>query len=65
MHTSFHGYNLLISFQTICTISYITVEELEHALKEYGMAANKDINEIVSEVDADNVRIILPLSQPK
>ncbi|XP_042014083.1 calcium-dependent protein kinase 17-like [Salvia splendens] len=33
---------------------YITIEELEHALKEFGMSTHKDINEIVSEVDADN-----------
>ncbi|KAG6409963.1 hypothetical protein SASPL_128007 [Salvia splendens] len=33
---------------------YITIEELEHALKEFGMGNDKDIKEIVSEVDADN-----------
>ncbi|KZV52967.1 calcium-dependent protein kinase 34-like [Dorcoceras hygrometricum] len=33
---------------------YITIEELEQALREYGMSDEKDIKEIVSEVDADN-----------
>ncbi|XP_057801100.1 calcium-dependent protein kinase 14-like [Salvia miltiorrhiza] len=33
---------------------YITIEELEQALKEFGMGSDKDIKEIVSEVDADN-----------
>ena len=33
---------------------YITIEELEQALIEFGMGSGKDIKEIVSEVDADN-----------
>ncbi|OWM73544.1 calcium-dependent protein kinase 34-like [Punica granatum] len=33
---------------------YITTEELEQALREYGMQDGRDINEIISEVDADN-----------
>ncbi|XP_058089340.1 calcium-dependent protein kinase 2-like [Magnolia sinica] len=33
---------------------YITTEELEQALKEYGMHDGRDIKEIISEVDADN-----------
>ncbi|CAA7389020.1 unnamed protein product [Spirodela intermedia] len=33
---------------------YITTEELEQALKEYGMHDGRDIKEILSEVDADN-----------
>ncbi|CAM8978526.1 unnamed protein product [Rhodiola kirilowii] len=33
---------------------YITTEELEQALKEYGMLEGRDINEILAEVDADN-----------
>lgn len=37
-------------------IRYISIEELEQALKEFGMGSDKDIKEIVSEVDSDNVR---------
>ncbi|KAL6503021.1 Calcium-dependent protein kinase 17 [Orobanche hederae] len=33
---------------------YITIEELEQALREFGMGDDKDIKEIISEVDADN-----------
>ncbi|CAK9314238.1 unnamed protein product [Citrullus colocynthis] len=33
---------------------YITTEELEQALREYGMHDGRDIKEILSEVDADN-----------
>ncbi|GAV62130.1 Pkinase domain-containing protein/EF_hand_5 domain-containing protein [Cephalotus follicularis] len=33
---------------------YITTEELEQALHEYGMHDGRDIKEIISEVDADN-----------
>ncbi|KAK6936926.1 Protein kinase domain [Dillenia turbinata] len=33
---------------------YITTEELEQALREYGMNDDKDIKEIISEVDSDN-----------
>ncbi|KAF5727590.1 Calcium-dependent protein kinase 17 [Tripterygium wilfordii] len=33
---------------------YITTEELEQALREYGMHDGRDIKEIVSEVDNDN-----------
>ncbi|XP_057474789.1 calcium-dependent protein kinase 17-like [Actinidia eriantha] len=33
---------------------YITMEELEQALREFGMNDERDIKEIVSEVDADN-----------
>lgn len=34
---------------------YITIEELEQALHEYNMHDGRDIKEIISEVDADNV----------
>jgi calcium-dependent protein kinase len=35
---------------------YITIEELEQALREKGLLDDgRDINEIISEVDADNV----------
>ncbi|XP_054797641.1 calcium-dependent protein kinase 17-like [Prosopis cineraria] len=33
---------------------FITVEELEHGLKEYNTHDGRDINEILSEVDANN-----------
>ena len=33
---------------------YITMEELEYALKKYNMGDEKTIKEIISEVDADN-----------
>ncbi|KAK1441556.1 hypothetical protein QVD17_07554 [Tagetes erecta] len=33
---------------------YITVEELEHALKKYHMSDEKTIKEIIAEVDTDN-----------
>lgn len=33
---------------------YITTEELEQALRDYGMHDGRDIKEIISEVDADN-----------
>lgn len=36
-------------------IRYITTEELEQALKEFGMQDGRDIKDIISEVDADNV----------
>nr|GMD71431.1 calcium-dependent protein kinase 17-like [Ipomoea batatas] len=33
---------------------YITIEELEQALREFGMSDGKDIKEIISEVDSDH-----------
>ncbi|KAK3032389.1 hypothetical protein RJ639_037107 [Escallonia herrerae] len=33
---------------------YITMEELEQALREFGMDDGRDIKEIISEVDSDN-----------
>ncbi|XP_019190248.1 PREDICTED: calcium-dependent protein kinase 34-like [Ipomoea nil] len=33
---------------------YITIEELEQALREFGMGDDKDIKEIISEVDSDH-----------
>jgi len=33
---------------------YITIEELEHALREYGMNDDRDIKEVISEVDSDH-----------
>lgn len=38
---------------------YITMEELEHALKKYNMGDAKTIKEIIAEVDTDNVRFLL------
>ena len=35
--------------------SYITRDELKAAMKDYGMGDEETINEIISEVDADNV----------
>lgn len=40
---------------TFCIARYITIEELEQALREFGMNDGRDIKEIISEVDADNV----------
>lgn len=34
---------------------FITVEELDQALREYNMHDGRDINEILQEVDSDNV----------
>lgn len=31
------------------------MEELEQALREFGMSNDKDIKEIISDVDSDNV----------
>ena len=42
------------------TFRYITTEELEQALREYGMHDGRDIKEILSEVDSDNVSNIYP-----
>ena len=36
-------------------VRYITIEELEQALREYGINNEKDIKEIVSDVDTDHV----------
>lgn len=36
---------------------YITNEELEQALHEYGLLDGKELKEILAEVDADNVSI--------
>lgn len=40
-------------FETL--FRYITRDELETAMKEYGMGDNDTIKEIISEVDTDNV----------
>lgn len=34
---------------------YITIDELEAALKEYGMGDDATIKEVLSDVDSDNV----------
>lgn len=47
-------------------IRYITTEELEQVLREYGMHDGRDIKEILSEVDSDNVsKISIPFSNEK
>lgn len=38
-------------------LRYITNEELEQALQEFGMLEGRDIKEILSEVDSDNVSL--------
>lgn len=40
----------------MCFNRYITIDELEAALKEYGMGDDATIKEILSDVDADNVK---------
>ncbi|KAJ6948563.1 calcium-dependent protein kinase 17 [Populus alba x Populus x berolinensis] len=42
---------------------YITTEELEQALRDFGMHDGRDIKEIISEVDADNVSTKLKRNQ--
>ena len=46
------------AFETYCR--YITRDELEAAMKEYGMGDDDTIKEIISEVDTDNVSPVLP-----
>ena len=36
-------------------LRFITIEELEQVLREYGMHDGRDIKEIISEIDTDNV----------
>ena len=36
-------------------LSYITMDELETAMKDYGLGEGATIKEIISEVDTDNV----------
>ena len=45
------------------TCRYITTEELEQALLDFGMHDGRDIKEIISEVDADNVSAEVNFSQ--
>ncbi|KAL8170878.1 hypothetical protein V2J09_022682 [Rumex salicifolius] len=47
LYTAFHYFDKDNS-------GYITIEELEQALVEYGMHDGRDIKEIISEVDSDN-----------
>ena len=44
---------------------YITMEELEQALREKGLLDGRDIKEIVAEVDADNVRNLIKPARPR
>jgi calcium-dependent protein kinase len=42
---------------------YITVDELEEALKKYDMGDDKTIKEIIAEVDTDHVSKFLQSSK--
>lgn len=55
MHIVFGYYNVLLFNARLSEFRYITMEELEHALKEYNMGDAKTIKEILAEVDTDNV----------
>lgn len=48
----------LIKWTVWCKLSgrYITRDELETAMKDYGIGDEASIKEIISEVDTDNVR---------
>lgn len=43
----------------IVVCRYITRDELEIAMKEYGMGDEASIKEVISEVDTDNVSLFL------
>lgn len=45
----------LLVFILLLIFRYITMEELEHALKKYNMGDEKTIKEIIAEVDTDHV----------
>lgn len=45
----------LFSFSLQCLYRFITIDELEIAMKDYGMGDDDTIKEIISEVDTDNV----------
>lgn len=45
----------LFSFSLQCLYRFITMDELEIAMKDYGMGDDDTIKEIISEVDTDNV----------
>lgn len=47
--------SLILGLAMAAACSYISKEELEQALREKGLLDGRDMNEIVSEVDADNV----------
>lgn len=61
----FSFYTYLFLFLLVLNSSpdfrYITMEELEHALKEYNMGDEKTIKEIIAEVDTDRVCAFSPL----
>lgn len=40
---------------TCCYLRFITRDELESAMKEYGIGDPSSIKEIISDVDTDNV----------
>lgn len=47
--------NIFIFFLLLMLFSFITRDELESAMKEYGMGDEATIKEIIAEVDTDNV----------
>lgn len=54
----------MVSLFLACVHRYITTDELEAALKEYGMGDDATIKEVLSDVDSDNVsqnkNLVLP-----
>lgn len=44
-----------INFMVSYGDRYISKEEMEQAIREYGMNDGRDIKEIISEIDTDNV----------
>lgn len=50
-----------INYSSFHSFRYITVEELEQALKKYNMGDEKTIKEIIAEVDTDKVHLFSQL----
>lgn len=40
-------------------LRYITMDELEQAMRKYNMGDDKSIKEIIAEVDTDRVSVLL------
>lgn len=56
----FFLYSIFFNLILVCFITrFITIEELENALREFGMNDDSDIKEIIYEVDSDNVSKII------
>lgn len=47
--------NMCQPFHVCVLARFITRDELESAMKEYGMGDEESIREVISEVDTDNV----------